>query len=247
MMVNFGIDTGGPASDARLHRSRRASPPAPRRRRTPITPRASRRGHARSGVARVKRRRESCWLRRQRRHQQRPARRRGGARLDAGRADAVFEVGEVGYRGLLRPKRPLDGADISMRPRRDGPDGGLPEPQTPTLALPRRTRRRPTVNVDRPAPFFEQSDEPPPPGPASDAGQAGEHEARLPLNRRVARGPPSARSRAGPRRRRRRQTRMPGGGLRSRTEDGPASSAAGRAAVAAAPYSASGRSGPGGQ
>ena len=49
-------------------------------------------------------------------------------------------------------------------------------------------RCSPTVNVDRLKPFFARSDEPPPPGPVSDAGQAGEHEVDLLFNRRVVRG-----------------------------------------------------------
>ena len=41
------------------------------------------------------------------------------AKLDAGRVDTVFQVGD---RVLLRTKEPLDAADIcKLRPRRDGP------------------------------------------------------------------------------------------------------------------------------
>ena len=67
----------------------------------------------------------------------------------------------------------------------------LANPNAYTLALQRKMCSlccSPTVNVDRLKPFFERSDEPPPPGPASDAGQAGEHEVDLLLNRLVVRG-----------------------------------------------------------
>ena len=76
-----------------------------------------------------------------------------------------------------------------LRPRWDGPFRAFtvtacPSPNPYTLALPRKMR--PTVNVDRLKPFFERADEPP--GPVSDAGQAGEHELGLLLNRRAVCG-----------------------------------------------------------
>ena len=49
-------------------------------------------------------------------------------------------------------------------------------------------RCSPTVNVDRLKPFFERANVPPPPGPVSDAGQEGEHEVELLLNRQSFRG-----------------------------------------------------------
>ena len=49
-------------------------------------------------------------------------------------------------------------------------------------------RCSPTVNVDRLKPYFARADEPPPPGPVSKAGQEGEHEGELLLNRREFRG-----------------------------------------------------------
>ena len=65
-----------------------------------------------------------------------------------------------------------------------------PSPNAYTLALPRKMRCSPTVNVDRLKPYFERAADLPPPGPSTDAaGQAreGEHEVELLLNRRTAR------------------------------------------------------------
>ena len=64
----------------------------------------------------------------------------------------------------------------------------LPQPNAYTLALPRKMRCSPTVNVDRLKPFFERAGVSPAPGPASGAGQEGEHEVELLLNRRLVRG-----------------------------------------------------------
>jgi hypothetical protein len=110
------------------------------------------------------------------------------ARLDRGRVDTVFKVGD---RVLLRTKELLDAADIGkLRPRWDGPFTvtACPSPNAYTLALPRKMRCSPTVNVDRLKPFFERAGVPPAPGPVSDAGQEGEHEVELLLNRRLVRG-----------------------------------------------------------
>ena len=110
------------------------------------------------------------------------------AKLDASRVDTVFKVGD---RVLLRTKELLDAADIGkLRPRWDGPFTvtASPSPNAYTLALPHKMRCSPTVNVDRLKPFFERADAPPPPGPVSDAGQEGEHEVELLLNRRRYRG-----------------------------------------------------------
>ena len=80
---------------------------------------------------------------------------------------------------LLRTKELLDAADIGkLRPRWDGPFTvtACPSPNAYTLALPRKTRCSPTVDVDRLKPYFARADEPPPPGPVSDAGQEDEHD-----------------------------------------------------------------------
>jgi hypothetical protein len=63
-----------------------------------------------------------------------------------------------------------------------------PNPNAYTIALPRRMMCSPTVNVDRLKPYYEPvAAAPPAAGPASDAGQEGEHwhEVDLLLNRRT--------------------------------------------------------------
>jgi hypothetical protein len=110
------------------------------------------------------------------------------AKLDAGRVDTVFRIGD---QVLLRTKELLDTADIGkLRPRWDGPFTvvACPSPNAYTLALPRKMRCSPTVNVDRLKPYYERAGEAPAPGPVSDVGQEGEHEVELLLNRREVRG-----------------------------------------------------------
>ena len=80
------------------------------------------------------------------------------ARLDAGRVDTAFEVGD---RALLRTKERLDAADIGKLRPREGKARlrftvtACPSPDA--LALPRRMRGSPAVNVDRPEPSFERA------------------------------------------------------------------------------------------
>ena len=116
------------------------------------------------------------------------AQRERKAKLDAGRVDTVFKVGD---RVLLRTQELLDAADIGkLRLRWDGPFTvkACPSPNAYTLELPRRMLCSSTVNVDRLKPFHERVDAPPEPGPVLDPGQEGEHEVELLLNRKEVRG-----------------------------------------------------------
>jgi hypothetical protein len=105
---------------------------------------------------------------------------------DAGRVDMVFKVGD---RVLLRTKELLDAADIGkLQPRWDGPFSvtACPGPNAYTLSLPSRMHSD-AVQSDRqrgpPQALFRARGGAPAPGPVSDAGQEGEHEVELLLNR----------------------------------------------------------------
>ena len=96
------------------------------------------------------------------------------AKLDAGRVNTVL----------------LDSADIGkLRPRWDGPFTvtACPSPNAYTLTLQVRMRCSPTVNVDRLKPSIERAGSTPAPGPVSYAGNEGEHEVELLLNRLTVR------------------------------------------------------------
>ncbi len=76
-------------------------------------------------------------------------------KFDACWVDTVFKVGDL---VRLRTKELLDAADIGkLRPLWDGPFRvtACPSPNAYTLALPRKMRCSPTVNVDRLKPFSE--------------------------------------------------------------------------------------------
>ena len=108
------------------------------------------------------------------------------AKLDAGRVDTVFKVGD---RVLLRTNELLDAANIGkLRPRWDGPFTvtACPSPNAYTLALLRRMRCSPMVNVDRLKPFSALAGaSPAATGPVPNAGQEGEHEVELLLNSKL--------------------------------------------------------------
>ncbi len=95
------------------------------------------------------------------------------AKLDAGRVDTVFKVGD---RVLLRTKELLNAADIGkLMPRWDGPFTvtACSSPNAYTLALPPRMQCSRTVNVDRLKPFHERFDAPPAPGQVSESVRPG--------------------------------------------------------------------------
>ena len=90
------------------------------------------------------------------------------AKLDAGRVYTVFQVGD---RVPLRTKELFDAADTGkLRLRWDGPFivTACPSPNAYTLALPRKMRCSPTVNVDLLKPFVTRTGTTPAPGPVSD-------------------------------------------------------------------------------
>jgi hypothetical protein len=113
--------------------------------------------------------------------------------LDHGRVDTTFQVGD---QVLLRTAEQLDAAEIGkLRPRWKGPFGviALAGPNTYTLALQRRFRCSPTVNLECLKPYHASTDKPDPPGPVADPGQAGEYVTPVTvveqlLNRKILRG-----------------------------------------------------------
>jgi transposase InsO family protein len=108
--------------------------------------------------------------------------------LDRGRVATTFQVGD---QVLLRTAELLDAAEIGkLRPRWEGPFrvSALAGPNTYTLALPRRFRCSPTVNVERLKPYYARPDKPDPPGPVTDQGQEGEYVVEQLLNRKTLRG-----------------------------------------------------------
>ena len=108
--------------------------------------------------------------------------------LDRGRVDTVFQVGD---QVLLRTKELLDAAEIGkLRPRWEGPFRvtALAGPNTYTLALPKRFKCSPTVNVERLKPYYARTGRRSSPGPVADPGQDGEYEVEQILNRKTIRG-----------------------------------------------------------
>ena len=100
----------------------------------------------------------------------------------------MFKVGDS---ELLRTNELLDAANIGkLRQRWNGPFTvtACPSPNTYTLALLRRMRCSPMVNVYRLKPFSALAGASPAPGPVPNAGQQGEHEVELLLNSKLVRG-----------------------------------------------------------
>ena len=100
------------------------------------------------------------------------------AKLDAGRVDTVFKMGDcvlLRTKGCLTPQTLVSCASSGTALSRCRP-ARAPTGNAYTLALPRKIRCSPTVDVDRLKPYFARADEPPPPGPVSDAGQEDEHD-----------------------------------------------------------------------
>ena len=117
------------------------------------------------------------------------------AKVDAGRVDTVFQVGD---QVMLRTKKLLDVADIGkLRPWWGGPFEVTAKPSPNlnayTLALPARMLCSRTINVYRLKAYHRGTRgslwgrASQPPGPVDDAGQEGEFEVEQFLNRQTSR------------------------------------------------------------
>ena len=109
------------------------------------------------------------------------------ARLDGGRVDTEFAWA---IRRCCGPRScstrlTLASCGLLGRPVHSP---RLPKPEHVHPRARNAARFSATGNVDRFKPCFARVDAPPPPGPVSDVGQAGEHKVELLLNHRTVRG-----------------------------------------------------------
>jgi hypothetical protein len=108
--------------------------------------------------------------------------------MDKARVATVFRAGDKVW---LRTEELLDAAEIGkLKDRWVGPFEvlGSPSPNAYRLALPKRMKCSPVINVDRLKPFVVRANAPSPPQPVSDAGQEGEMEVEMLVGRRTFRG-----------------------------------------------------------